>query len=123
MRRVKCSYEREDKRGIFREYLNGDRCWRAVNQGFMKKNAVLGNHYHKKCRSAFFVLSGSADFLIKDVRKKARTAKFKLREGEGVLVEPYETHTIKFRESSQFLLLKSEKFDPKHADLYEAKLI
>lgn len=123
MKKISYSYERIDKRGIFREYLNGDECWKAVNSGIMKKSALLGNHYHKKSRSAFFLLSGSADFFIKNVKKNEKVRKFRLKSGEGILIYPYETHTIRFREKSMFLLLKSQKFDSKSNDLYEAKLI
>ena len=123
MKKIRYSYERKDKRGIFREYLNSDQRWKSVNQGIMNKGAFMGQHYHKKSRSAFFILSGSADFFIKNVKKEKRIKKFKLNAGEGVLIYPHETHTIRFREKSIFLLLKSEKFNPKRNDLYEAKLI
>ena len=123
MKRISYQYERKDARGVFREYLNGDQSWKAVNQGIMKKNALMGNHYHKKAISAFFILSGSADFVYKDVRKRGRTRRFLLKEGQGVLILPYETHTVRFRETSVFILLKTKKFDPKHKDLFEAKLL
>lgn len=122
MKRIKFSYERNDKRGIFREYLNSDSPWRSINQGVMKKNSILGNHYHKKTKSAFFILSGSASFIIKDIRKKNQAKKFVIKNGEGVLILPYETHAIKFLEKSTFLLAKSNKFNSKDKDLYEAKL-
>ena len=123
MKKISYQYERKDSRGVFREYLNSDRGWKAVNQGVMKKNALMGNHYHKRAISAFFVLSGSADFFYKDIRKVGRKSRLVLKEGEGVLILPYETHTVRFRERSVFLLLKTEKFDPKNKDLYEAKLL
>ena len=123
MKKISYRYERKDKRGIFREYLNGDQCWRAVNSGWMKKSSLMGNNYHKKNKSAFFMLSGSADFFFRNVKKRGKTTKFRLNVGEGVLIHPYETHTIRFREKSEFLLAKSEKFDPKRNDLYEARLL
>lgn len=123
MKRISRLYERIDKRGLFREYANGNQGWKSINQGLMGKGAIMGNHYHKKSRALFFILSGSADFLIKKIGTKAATKRFVLREGEGVLIEPYETHTIKFREKSGFLLLKSRKFSQKDKDLYEARLI
>lgn len=123
MKRVSSPYERTDARGLFREYISGSQGWKAINQGVMKKGAVMGNHYHKKCAAAFFLLSGSAEFLWKDVRKKAGIKKFRMKEGEGALIDPYETHTIKFLETSSFLVLKSRKFDPKDKDLYEARLL
>ena len=123
MKKISATYERIDSRGLFREYINGDQAWKAVNQGVMKKGAMMGNHYHKKCRTSFFILSGSAEFIWKDVRKKGPAKKFKMKSGEGAFIEPYETHTIVFSEESSFLLLKSRKFNPKSKDLYEARLV
>jgi mannose-6-phosphate isomerase-like protein (cupin superfamily) len=123
MKKVVCQFERVDQRGLFREYINSDDAWKAVNQGVMKKGAVMGNHYHEKCKAAFFLLSGSAQFIYKNVLKKQKPVTFLIREGEGVLIDPYETHAITFLEKSSFLVLKSKKFDPKHKDLHEAKLV
>lgn len=123
MKKISVSYERIDKRGVFREYVNSGQCWKSVNYGEMKRGAIMGNHYHKKTKAAFFILSGAADFFIKNIRTKTAMVKFILKKGEGVLIKPYETHTIRFREKSSFLLLKSVKFEQKNTDLYETKLI
>ncbi len=123
MKKISYLYERDDHRGTFREYVNSDRKWKSVNYGTMRKNAIMGNHYHKKNKAIFFILSGSAEFLIKNILKNGGVRKMILKEGEGVEIDRFETHTIKFLEKSSFLLLKSEKFSERDKDLYEAKLL
>lgn len=124
MKIIKNIFERKDDRGILREYINDNQAWRSINGGIMKKGAIMGNHYHKKCKALLFILAGSADILIKDIRnEKAETIKFRLGKSEGVVFDEYETHAVKFLEDSEFLLFKSEKFDEKDKDLHEARLI
>lgn len=83
----------------------------------------MGNHYHKKCLAVFFILSGKAEILVKDVRKKSSPVRFKLAPTQGALIYPYETHAICFLQKSTFLLMKSAKFDPKNNDLFLSPLL
>ena len=124
MKLVKCLFERKDERGTFREYINENSVWKSINGGLMKQGAIMGNHYHKKCDTLLFLISGSADIFIKDIRNEtSEVKKFKLNKNEGVIFEPYETHANVFLEDSQFLLLKSEKFDKNDEDIYPSKVI
>ncbi len=121
---VKNIYQRKDSRGTFQEFINSETGWKAINGGFMDKNSIMGNHYHKKCRTLFFIIKGSARVLVKDVRKKDdKTEEVILKSSEGVIFEKFETHAIKFNEDSIFLLLKDKKFDQNDQDIFEAKLI
>lgn len=135
---IKNIYQRKDTRGNFQEFINSETGWKAINGGFMNKDAVMGNHYHKKCRTLFFVVKGSAKVLVKDVRNEKdkdmkKESKFEqkfqqikevtLKMSEGVIFEKYETHAIKFNEESIFLLLKDKKFNQNNLDIFEAKLI
>src|SRR3989338_826327 len=144
---IKNIYQRKDSRGNFQEFINSETGWKAVNGGFMNKDAIMGNHYHKKCRTLFFIVKGSAKVLVKDVRKDSGNRIFEnktsgsktlesktsehadskieevnLKTSEGVIFEKYETHAIKFSEESIFLLLKDKKFDKDDQDIFEAKL-
>ena len=84
----------------------------------------MGNHYHKKNLAYLFIISGSVKVFVKDILdKKVRVRQFKLKSGEGVILEPYETHAWKFLENSTFLLIKSKKFNEKNKDIHEAKII
>lgn len=124
MKKIQFTYQRKDKRGTFTEYLNSDTSWKSINGGLMKKGAVMGNHYHKKCLTLFFLLSGSASVVYKNVKQaKSKIRHISLRTLEGVILYPYETHAWKFLEQSSYLVLKSIKYNNKHDDTYESALM
>ncbi len=124
MEKIKHIFERRDDRGVFKEYLNGPEGWKSINGGTMAAGAILGNHYHKNCRAAFFVLAGKAQIWYKNIQAaEAATEDFWLEAGEGCIFEPYETHAVRFGEESSFLLLKNEIFNSTDQDIYPAPLI
>ncbi len=59
LRVVTAGFERKDARGVFREVLNGFEA-RTFITGRMSKDAVLGNHYHRKTRVFFYLTRGAA---------------------------------------------------------------
>lgn len=110
-------FERRDDRGIFREILSGFPAGTVVT-GRMSSGAVMGNHYHRRTRVFFYVLEGSADVATVNVETGAKE-KFGLSPNQGVFFEPLESHAIRFREDSGFLMLKSEPYDPEDPDTIE----
>ena len=110
-------FERRDDRGVFREILNGFPAGTVVC-GRMNPRAVMGNHYHRKTRVFFYLLSGSADVRTVGVESGARE-KFELGANQGVFFEPGESHAIRFREDSEFLMVKSLPYDPADPDTIE----
>ena len=113
---LRSTYERRDERGLFQEIVNGP-SFAAVSRGRMKPGAVMGNHFHKKTRVFFFVVSGSAAIRTVNVETKA-TDSFTLSEGEGIYLEPGESHAIRYETESEFVMLKSLPYDPKDPDTY-----
>jgi quercetin dioxygenase-like cupin family protein len=110
------SFEREDERGTFQEVLNEGH-WEALIRGRMKPDSVLGNHYHRQTLIFFYVTSGSAR--IKTVQvDTGQTDEFLLRSGEGVMLRTGESHAIRFLEESEFIMLKSKKYDAQDPDTY-----
>jgi len=121
MKKVVNNYQRIDKRGIFNEYLNSGQSWKSINGGAMKRGALMGNHYHKKCLTLFFIVSGSAEVFSKNLKgARAKIEKIKLKDLEGVLLNKYETHAWRFLKDSSFLLLKSNKYNENNKDIYES---
>lgn len=123
MKKISSIFERKDSRGIFREYFNSDTAWKSLNGGNMSKGAVIGNHYHKKNRALFFLVSGSAQVYTKARNPRAKVQHTVLRPYEGVVFEPYEAHAIRFLKPSAFLLAKTYRFNKREQDLYPAPLI
>jgi dTDP-4-dehydrorhamnose 3,5-epimerase-like enzyme len=107
-------FERRDDRGVFRELLSGFPAGTVVC-GNMSAGAVMGNHYHRRTRVFFHLLAGRATVTTVDVESRA-TEGFSLEENDGVFLEPGESHAIRFLVDSQFLMLKSEPYDPADPD-------
>jgi quercetin dioxygenase-like cupin family protein len=107
-------FERRDDRGVFLEILSGFPAGTVV-AGQMRTGAVMGNHYHRRTRVFFYVLAGSADVGTVNVETGAKE-EFRLAENQGVHFEPGESHAIRFREDSRFLMLKSLPYDPEDPD-------
>jgi dTDP-4-dehydrorhamnose 3,5-epimerase-like enzyme len=107
-------FERRDERGVFREILSGFPAGNVVC-GEMSAGAVMGNHYHRRTRVFFHVLSGGVRISTVNVESGARD-EFLLAENEGVFLEPGESHAIRFLEDSRFLMMNSEPYDPADPD-------
>lgn len=113
----KPTFERRDRRGRFVEVRNAGP-WETVICGTMKPGAVIGNHYHKKTVVFFYLVRGETAVTVVNVKTKRRS-RFRLPAGRGVTLQPNESHAIRFRRRSDFLLLKSRRFDPADPDTYE----
>jgi len=110
------AFERTDERGVFQEVLNSGQ-WEALVCGRMESGAVMGNHYHKETVVFFYLTSGSAH--IRTVHVENRTKdEFPLRGGQGVMLRTGESHSIRFREKSEFVMLKSRRYDPADPDTF-----
>jgi quercetin dioxygenase-like cupin family protein len=110
------SFERVDARGTFQEILN-DGQWETLIRGVMKPGAVMGNHFHKKTRIFFHVTSGSVRIKTVNV-ETAATDEFPLHPGQGVFLSTNESHAIRFLEESEFIMLKSLRYNPEDPDTY-----
>ena len=110
------SFERVDHRGTFQEILN-DGQWEALIRGRMKQNAVMGNHYHKKTLIFFHLVSGAVNIKTVHVETGARD-EFQLRPSQGTMLVTDESHAISFLEESEFIMLKSLRYDPRDPDTF-----
>jgi len=109
-------FERTDERGIFREVLNSGQ-WEALLCGRMNSDAVMGNHYHKRTLVFFYLTSGAAS--IKTVHvETGETDEFMLHANQGVILRTNESHAIHFLEESDFIMLKSHRYDPADPDTF-----
>ncbi|MCX5860878.1 MAG: hypothetical protein WCG29_01185 [Desulfomonile sp.] len=110
------TFERNDDRGLFREVLN-DGTWEALICGRMKPLSVIGNHYHKDTLVFLYLTSGSAHIRTVHVVTGQRD-EFSLNSGHGVVLRTDEAHAITFQEESDFVMLKSHRFDPAALDTF-----
>lgn len=110
------TYLRRDERGELCEIVNGFPA-KALLAGRMNAGAVMGNHYHRRTRVFFFLQSGAAEIRTLHAETGARDS-FQLAAGQGVVLEPNESHAISFTAESDWLMLKSEAYDPADPDTY-----
>jgi quercetin dioxygenase-like cupin family protein len=111
------AFERNDERGLFREILNQGK-WEALITGRMNPGAVIGNHYHKKTHIFFHLSTGSTRIRTIQIGT-GEMEDFLLRGGQGIMLPTNESHAIRFLEESEFLMLKSLKYDPSDPDTFD----
>lgn len=117
---LKPSFVRNDQRGLFVEVLNGSR-WESLVTGSMNPGAEMGHHYHKLTDVFFYVVQGSVEVKTLDVASGARD-QFTLGDSEGVLLHTNESHSIRFLVPTQFIMMKSLRYDPANPDTYELRV-
>ncbi len=111
------AFERNDERGLFQEVLN-DGSWESLIRGVMNTGAVLGNHYHKKTRIFFYLTRGAANIATLHVQT-GKKEEFSLTAGQGTMLHVNESHAITFSKPTEFIMLKSHKYDPEEPDTFD----
>jgi quercetin dioxygenase-like cupin family protein len=113
---VRPSFVRRDDRGLFVEIVN-EGPWETVIQGTMKRRKKMGNHYHRENKAFFYLTRGRARVRIKHIVDGTEDSVV-LHAGEGIYFLPFEIHTITYLEDSDFLLLKSYRYNEKKPDIF-----
>jgi dTDP-4-dehydrorhamnose 3,5-epimerase-like enzyme len=108
------SFIRKDERGLFIEALNGGR-WESLVCGQMHPGSVMGHHYHRKTQIFFFLITGSVRIDFIHVETKERST-IRLKGAEGILLQTHESHAIHFLDESEFVMMKSLRYDPADSD-------
>jgi dTDP-4-dehydrorhamnose 3,5-epimerase-like enzyme len=113
----KLSYymQRRDERGSFQGLINQGN-WKEVNLASTYAGEIRGGHFHKNTREIIFLVRGEAEVELKDVRNPEKAEKFILQPGEGVEIEPYILHTLKYLQDSEQIALLTQAFEPSDPD-------
>ena len=109
-------FERNDERGTFAEVLNSGP-WETFISCHMNPDSVLGNHYHKKTSIFLYILRGSARIKTVHVQTGSED-QFSLESGQGVILRPMESHSIRLLQESEFVMLKSHRYDQADPDTF-----
>jgi quercetin dioxygenase-like cupin family protein len=110
------TFQRRDGRGLFVEALNGGP-WETLVFGTMKRDAELGHHYHKKTEFFFCLTKGRAEVAILHAETRERE-RLLIEAPQGVRLRVNESHAIRFLEDSDFIMLKSQRYDPDDHDTF-----
>jgi dTDP-4-dehydrorhamnose 3,5-epimerase-like enzyme len=110
------TFQRRDGRGLFVEAVNGGP-WETLIVGTMKRGAELGHHYHKQTVVLFWLTKGRAEVAIVHV-ETGEQERLELDALQGVRLLANESHVIRFLEDSEFVMLKSLRYDPDDPDTF-----
>lgn len=117
---IRPSFKRVDDRGTLIEILNSGH-WEALVWGHMHAGAVMGNHYHRKTEVFFFLAKGSVRIDVVHVETGERQ-RLSLGATDGVILKTNESHAIHFLEESEFIMMKSLRYDPADSDTFQYRV-
>ena len=111
-----------DERGLFFEVLNKTQITHIIVTTFTK-NAVRGNHFHKKTTQITFIISGEVDYYFKLPISKIKV--LSLIKNSFLITKPYEIHAYKFKKNTKMLILSKGLRGGKdyEKDTYRKKII
>mgnify|MGYP001273720981 FL=1 len=91
MKKINYKIAFSDKRGKIVDLIEKEKI-HAITYITIKKNAVRGNHYHKKTIQWNYVLSGKLKFISQLKGKKKKS--ILMKKGDLVITEPWESHAL-----------------------------
>lgn len=109
-----------DSRGRLEEIAKTG-LWQQLNRVRTNQGAIRGNHYHKSTSELHYVLSGKLKLHIRNLRTDEE-ADYQFGEGDCFVVEPYEFHVLEHLTNVDYMVLFSEKFNPKNPDLHKNEI-
>ena len=101
MKKIKYKVSFSDKRGKIVDLIQKEKI-NAVTYLTIKKNAVRGNHYHKKTIQWNYVLSGKLKLVSQFKGKKKKS--IIMSKGDLVASEPMESHALVGITNCEFLV-------------------
>lgn len=91
MKKINYKIAFSDKRGKIIDLIEKEKI-HAITYITIKKNAVRGNHYHKKTIQWNYVLSGKLKLISQFKGKKKKS--ILMKKGDLVFTEPWESHAL-----------------------------
>ena len=90
-----------DDRRMLIPVFNGDFTALQIKLLKIKKDSVLGNHYHNY-KETFYLLEGEADYVFEDIETKERQ-KINLKKDQRITIDPKIAHRAKFVEDTTMI--------------------
>ena len=98
----------EDERRSITALFNGDFFANQVKILRIKKQSVLGNHYHRY-RELFYVLEGQVTYLLENVATQEKQM-ITLGQGDRLIIEPNVAHKAEMFEGTVTLEATEESY-------------
>lgn len=86
-------FEHTDDRGKLTQLIHNG--YKQVNVLITNKGVTRGGHYHKICREAFFVISGS---VVVELKKQEQFERVTFQPSDFFCIDPYVVHSMFFPE-------------------------
>ena len=113
-----------DQRGWLVELFKANQLEKPVKQlhiASIKPGHVRANHYHSKRIEWFFIVAGSAQLCLQDIKTKKKVC-FKLspKEPKVITIFPYVAHIVKNlgKETVYLVSAQSDLYNPKNPDTF-----
>ena len=101
MNKYKLEVSFKDKRGKIVDLISGEKI-NAITYLSFNKNAVRGNHYHKKTIQWTYVVSGKIRVVSQKLGKGI--TKLIIKKGDLIVDEKNESHAMKALENSEIVV-------------------
>lgn len=103
IRKLNVDFFQTDPRGTICQILSIPNS--QVNYLFTKKGAKRGNHYHKKNKEFFFLISGKVKISVCSAEIPEKKEEIVFSEGDLFVVDPYTIHSFDFLEDTQMTVI------------------
>jgi mannose-6-phosphate isomerase-like protein (cupin superfamily) len=106
------TYRHEDERRILTEYVK-DIPFKRAKVIEVKQRCQIGNHYHEKSDSVFYLLKGKAKYQFEPINPNSRREVGWMFEGDCEFVPRNVAHTFDVWAGTILLELASEPYEAK----------
>jgi len=107
----------EDERRKLSAIFNGDFTAKQVKVIEVKKDSILGNHYHPYSE-LFYVFKGEANYTLKSI-KTGGTKIVKLKEGDRLIIAPEIAHKAEMGKGTVMIEATEKAYSPESNVRYE----
>lgn len=101
--KLEVDFNHSDERGKICQILSIPNS--QVNYLFTKKGGKRGQHYHKKNKEIFYIISGKIKIDAYEVANHDKKADYIFEDGDLFMVEPFVMHNFTFLEDTQMVVI------------------
>ena len=103
IRKINVDFSQTDARGTICQIISIPNS--QVNYLFTKKGAKRGDHYHKKSKEYFFVISGKVRISAYSVNAPEEKEELVFETGDLFMVEPFTRHSFDILEDTRMTVI------------------
>lgn len=112
LKKIEVDFEFKDDRGTLVQLIH--KGYKQINVIKSNKGVVRGNHYHKINKEAFYIVYGSTEVIVNDI-------KYFFSAGDFFEIEPFDMHSFDFLEDTVLVSMYSQgvELDDGKKDIYK----